>query len=73
MIEGSVVKIIDNKTVKVNVVNVVIHPVYGKVLRKTKSVMCHVENIELSNGDKVFVECSRPYSKMKKHIVVKKA
>lgn len=72
MIEGVVIKVIDSKTAKINVVEVSIHPVYGKVLRKNKKIMCQVNGLELNDGDKVLVESSRPYSKMKKHIVVKK-
>lgn len=72
MIEGFVTKINGNNTVYVTVVNVSKHPVYGKVIRKEKKVACQFSNIELCNGDRVMIESCRPYSKKKRHMVVKK-
>ena len=73
MNEGVVIKVFDGSTAKVKVVNVSTHPVYKKIVKKSVNVMCNfdIENVEV--GDKVFISSSRPYSKRKKHVIVKKA
>ena len=72
MVEGVVVKICDSQTAQVSVVEIVKHPLYKKVVRKSKKFACQYEGIVLGCGDKVLIKESRPYSKMKKHVVVKK-
>lgn len=72
MIEGRVVKLIDDKTVKVAVVVVYTHPLYNKVIRQNKVVLCHLDKILVELGGRVFIKSCRPYSKTKKHIVIKK-
>ncbi|MBR1428636.1 MAG: mitochondrial small ribosomal subunit protein uS17m [Rickettsiales bacterium] len=70
MIEAKIVKIIDTHTVKVLVVETKRHPLYNKVLKKRKYYMCHVNELQVAVDSMVMVENSRPYSKMKKHVVV---
>lgn len=70
MISAIVSNKIDDHSVAVYIEDVKKHPVYGKVIRIKKKILCHVENINLKCGDKVFIKGSRPFSKKKKHIVV---
>ena len=72
MNEGVVVKISGKQTAQVNILEVARHYLYGKVIRRVKKVACHFKDIELNSGDKVLISGCRPYSKTKKHIVVKK-
>jgi small subunit ribosomal protein S17 len=61
------------KTIKVSVERAIKHPLYGKVLRRTKKINAHwdnEQNIELGNMVAV-MEC-RPISKFKRHTFVKK-
>ena len=70
MMEARIVKIIDTHTVKVLVMETKRHPIYNKVLKKKKYYMCHVNELQVAVDSKVMIENSRPYSKMKKHVVV---
>ena len=70
--EGSVVKIIDNATAKVLVIERSIHPLYKKVLNKKKYFLCQIgDGVKVELDNKVVVNNCKPYSKMKKHIIVK--
>lgn len=71
MMEAKIVKIIDARTVKVLVIETKRHSLYNKVLKKKKYYMCHVNELQVAIDSKVIIESSRPYSKMKKHVVVK--
>ena len=42
------------------------HPIYHKVVKRTKKFMVHDENNECSIGDVVRIEESRPHSKRKR-------
>ena len=70
MMEARVLKIIDARTVKVLVMETKRHTLYNKVLKKKKYYMCHVNNLQVAVDNKVMIDSSRPYSKMKKHVVV---
>ena len=73
MIEGVVVRINDNKTVRVAVVEISRHQLYGKIIRKKKEFLCQSgDGVDLSKGDRVEIKSCRPYSKMKRRIVVRK-
>lgn len=48
------------------------HPLYGKIMKKTKNFPSHVEGIELSEGDTVVIQEVRPMSKTKRFKVVEK-
>ncbi len=71
MISAEVVRKIDIHTVMVSVLNVKRHELCGKVLRNKKNFLCQVDDIDLKCGDKVYIKDSRPFSKKKKHVVVK--
>lgn len=62
---GTVVSTKMNKTVSVAVEYVKSHPLYGKKMNLTKKFLAHNE-LEVSEGDKVTITESRPYSKMVK-------
>ena len=42
------------------------HPVYGKVLRRTKKYYAHDEKNEAKKGDRVVIAETRPLSKTKR-------
>jgi small subunit ribosomal protein S17 len=62
---GTVVSTKMNKTVSVAVEYLKSHPLYGKKMNQTKKFLAHNE-LEVSEGDKVTITESRPYSKMVK-------
>ena len=62
---GKVVSDKMNKTVTVLVERKVKHPLYGKVIRRSKKYHAHDENNEFHEGDTVVIEESRPLSKTK--------
>ena len=60
-----------NKTVTVLVERRVMHPVLGKVVRRTKKYHAHSEQNEFKTGDTVMIEETRPLSKTKAWKVTK--
>ncbi len=60
-----------NKTVTVLVERRVMHPVLGKVVRRTKKYHAHSEQNEFKTGDTVMIEETRPLSKTKAWKVIK--
>lgn len=55
-----------NKTAVVEVVRQFKHPLYGKIVRKTKKYKVHDENNEANMGDTVQIEEHIPVSKTKR-------
>jgi small subunit ribosomal protein S17 len=55
-----------NKTITVSIERKVMHPLYGKYLKKTKKLMAHDEKQEASIGDTVRIMETRPMSKSKR-------
>lgn len=55
-----------NKTITVMVERKVIHPMYGKFLKKSKKYTAHDENNECNEGDLVKIMETRPLSKNKR-------
>jgi small subunit ribosomal protein S17 len=53
------------KTVVVEVTNLVRHPLYGRIIRRTKKFKAHDENNECRIGDTVEIMETRPLSKDK--------
>jgi small subunit ribosomal protein S17 len=68
---GTVVSISGDKSVVVRVETRRRHPVYSKVVRTHRKFHAHDEKNEAKIGDKVQIEESRPYSKLKRWRVVK--
>lgn len=59
-----------DKTAVVTLQDMDKHPLYGKVVRKSKKVKAHDENNECSVGDLVLIMETRPLSKTKHWRVV---
>ncbi|AXK38561.1 30S ribosomal protein S17 [Crenobacter cavernae] len=66
---GKVVSDKMDKTVTVLVERKVKHPIYGKVIRRSKKFHAHDESNEYREGDVVVISESRPLSKTKSWVV----
>ncbi len=66
---GKVVSDKMDKTVTVLVERKVKHPIYGKIIRRSKKFHAHDENNEFKAGDIVTISESRPLSKNKSWVV----
>ena len=55
-----------NKTVVVQAERRITHPVYGKIMRRSKKYYAHDEKNEAKKGDKVVIAETRPLSKTKR-------
>jgi small subunit ribosomal protein S17 len=62
---GTVVSDKTDKTVTVNVERKVKHPLYGKIIRRSKKYHAHDEDNAFKPGDVVRIEETRPISKTK--------
>ena len=69
--EGLVVSDKMNKTVVVSVEDRRKHARYGTVMRHTARLKAHDENNEFKPGDMVWIEESKPISKLKRWTVVR--
>lgn len=58
-----------DKTVVVTVSSTQRHPIYGKVMRRTKKYKAHDENNECNVGDRVQIIESKPISRQKRFVV----
>ena len=63
---GIVVSDAMNKTIVVQVERRMVHPVYGKVVRRSQKFYAHDEKNEAKKGDKVVITETRPLSKTKR-------
>lgn len=59
-----------DKTIVVSVSDTMRHPIYGKVVRRTRKYQAHDENNECQVGDRVEIIESRPYSRHKRFALV---
>lgn len=64
-LEGRVISAVRDKTITVLVERRVMHPLYGKVIRRSTKVHAHDEHNSCQVGDRVRVEQCRPISKTK--------
>ena len=60
-----------DKTIVVAVENLKQHPLYGKIIKKTKKFKAHDENNECTIGDMVTIMETRPLSRDKRWRLVK--
>ena len=67
---GVVVSDAMNKTVVVQAERRIAHPVYGKIMRRSKKYYAHDEKNEAKKGDRVVIAETRPLSKTKRWRVV---
>lgn len=68
---GRVVSDKMDKTVTVLIERKVTHPLYGKIMQRTKKYHAHDEKNEFKEGDLVMIEECRPLSKTKQWKVAK--
>jgi small subunit ribosomal protein S17 len=69
-IVGKVVSNKMNKTIVVEIENLVKHSLYKKAVRRTKKLKSHDEKNECSIGDIVKIEETRPLSKEKRYRLI---
>ncbi len=70
VLEGVVSSTKADKTVTVEVMRSVQHPVYKKTVRLKKKYLAHDEENRCQVGDKVKIQMVRPISKRKKWLVI---
>jgi len=63
---GVVISTKMNKTAVVNVESRYSHPMYSKIMTKSKKYLVHDENENCNDGDKVLIQECRPLSKKKR-------
>jgi len=72
VLQGTVVSDKGDKTVVVLVERRVQHPLYGKIVRRSKKYHAHDENNAIKAGDEVRIEECAPISKLKTWRVLEK-
>lgn len=55
-----------DKTITVSIERKIMHPMYGKYIKKTKKYTCHDEENTCNEGDTVKIMETRPLSKKKR-------
>lgn len=70
-LEGNVVSVKSLNTIIVEITRRVPHPLYKKVTKRTKRYKVDKAGIEVSLGDKVRIESTRPISKEKYFKILK--
>jgi small subunit ribosomal protein S17 len=65
VLTGTIVSDKTDKTVVVKVERRVKHPLYGKIIKRSKNYHAHDEGNEFHQGDTVRIEETRPISKLK--------
>ncbi len=73
ILQGVVVSDKQNKTVVVKVERRFTHPLLKKTVRRTKNYHAHDEDNHCKVGDTVFIEETRPLSRLKRWAVVETA
>lgn len=69
---GTVVSDKTDKTVVVKVERKVKHPLYGKIIRRSKKYHAHDEENVVKTGETVRIEETRPMSKLKSWKVIER-
>jgi len=69
--QGLVVSSAMNKSITVELLRTMRHPVYGRVVTKRSKLYAHDEGNECGVGDRVLVAETRPLSKLKRWRLVK--
>ncbi|HJO63734.1 30S ribosomal protein S17 [Sphingomonas sanguinis] len=72
VLTGVIVSDKTDKTVVVNVERKVKHPLYGKIIRRSKKYHAHDESNEYKAGETVRIEETAPISKLKTWKVVER-
>jgi small subunit ribosomal protein S17 len=72
VLTGIIVSDKTDKTVVVNVERRVKHPLYGKIIKRSKKYHAHDEGNEFKQGETVRIEETRPISKLKTWRVIER-
>ena len=67
-------KVVSNKTDKsltVLIERKIKHPLYGKIMKRSKRYHVHDESNQYNEGDTVLIEECKPYSKTKTWVAIK--
>ena len=72
VLTGVIVSDKTDKTVVVNVERKVRHPLYGKIIRRSKKYHAHDEGNEFKAGETVRIEETAPISKLKTWKVIER-
>ena len=67
---GTIIALASPKTASVEVERSAMHPLYKKIIRRSKKYQCHLEDVEVSLGDVVMIQECRPVSKTKHFKVI---
>lgn len=70
ILQGAVVSDKGNKTVIVKVERKIRHPLYNKIIRRSKNYAAHDESNQYKTGDVVRIVESKPISKTKRWVVI---
>ena len=71
ILEGVVVSDKQEKTLVVKVERRFTHPLFKKTVRRSKNYHAHDESDEFKPGDMVWIEESKPISKLKRWVVIR--
>ena len=71
-LQGKIISLSADKTVKVKIERQWQHPLYKKSVKRSKNYICHYEGIKLKLNDEVMIEECQPISKTKRFRVIKK-
>lgn len=69
---GKVTSLKREKTATVTVSRMWQHPMYKKLVKRSKKYSCHFEGLDLKEGDLVEIQESKPISKTKHFVITKK-
>ncbi len=72
VMQGTVTSAKSAKTATVTVVRQWQHPVYKKYVKRTKKYACHIDMVEVKEGDIVTITECRPISKTKNFTITAK-
>ena len=72
ILTGTIVSDKTDKTVVVKVERRVKHPLYGKIIKRSKKYHAHDEGNEFKQGETVRIEETRPISKLKTWQVIER-
>ena len=72
VLTGTIVSDKTDKTVVVKVERRVKHPLYGKIIKRSKKYHAHDEGNEFREGETVRIEETRPISKLKTWRVIER-
>lgn len=72
VLHGVVVSNKNDKTIVVEVERRYTHPLFKKTVRRTKKYHAHDENNAFKEGDRVLIQESAPFSKLKRWVVTEK-